>query len=118
GRGKRSAGAQSSSRTLDVELSPAGVLVAPDRAGRAAARSIDVVCVPLEDRRDLAVRQRRIEAEENRCGRRHLRRRERGALGPAIVARRAVGVALGSATLLVARQRLREGGEDVDSGGG
>src|SRR5262249_59830893 len=79
---------------LHVETAPAAVLVAAVRAFVTAVRGVDVVGVPLEDLRDLAARERRVEADEDGGGRGHLRGRKRRAFGVLVFADRAGGVAL------------------------
>ncbi len=115
GRRQRIARVQEVDRLGHVEAAPAAELVASHRTLVAAARGIDVVRVPLEDPRHLAARERRVDAEQDGRGRSDLRRRERGALGMAVVADRTVGVALRAAIRLSVRQGPREGGEDADA---
>ena len=79
-------------RCCDVQITPAGERVAPDRALGAAARGVRVGRRALEDPLDLRRRQRRVDAEQERGGRGDLRGRERRADPVPELARAAVGV--------------------------
>src|SRR5207248_4281341 len=101
-----------------VQAAPAAQGVAELLALGAAGGGVDVVRGLLEQRRDLAVREGRVQREEDRGGRRDLRRRERRPLRITVLVGTAVGEALRRARRPEGRQRERQGREDSLSRGG